>query len=111
MEYEGIIMLETERLILRPLTPDDFDVVHSWGSNPENTRYMAWGPNDEEQTRAFLASARMGQDFAVVLTAIDAVIGSCGVYPDGKNDTGSIGWILHKAHWKHTDMGQNSAAN
>jgi len=37
--------LETKRLILRPLTPDDFEAVHSWASNPENTRYMAWVQN------------------------------------------------------------------
>ena len=43
--------LETERLILRPLTVNDFEAVHSWGSNPINTRYMAWGPNSEELTK------------------------------------------------------------
>lgn len=108
MEYEGTIALETERLLLRPLTPDDFDAVHSWAGNPENTRYMAWGPNNEEETRAFLASAQAGKDFAVVLKATNAVIGSCGVYPDSENDTGVIGWILHKDYWKRgygTELG------
>jgi len=108
MEFKVTTTLTTKRLILRPLTPNDFYVAHSWGSNPENTRYMAWGPNNEEQTRAFLASARAGQDFAVVLKSKDSVIGSCSVYPDSKNDTGSIGWILHKDHWKQgygTELG------
>ena len=50
------MVLETKRLILRTHTPDDFEAVHSWAGNPENTRYMAWGPNNEEQTREFLAS-------------------------------------------------------
>ena len=45
--------LETDRLILRPLTVNDFEAVHSWGSNPINTRYMAWGPNSEYKPGSF----------------------------------------------------------
>jgi RimJ/RimL family protein N-acetyltransferase/predicted thioesterase len=92
--------LETERLLLRPLTTDDFVAVHSWGSNPENTRYMAWGPNDEEQTKSFLAGAKPGRDFAVVLKDTNAVIGSCGIYPKETGYMGELGWILHKDYWK-----------
>ncbi len=100
--------LETERLVLRPLTEADFSAVHRWASDPENTRYMAWGPNTEEQTRAFLRSAKPGTDFAVVLKSTGAVVGSCGVYPDAANDTGELGWILRKDCWKHgygTELG------
>jgi RimJ/RimL family protein N-acetyltransferase len=93
-------VLETERLILRPITPEDFEAVHSWAGNPENTRYMAWGPNDEEQTKAFLAQAKPGRDFAVVLKDANAVIGSCGIYPKGDGYMGDVGWILHKDYWK-----------
>jgi len=94
------MILETKRLILRPLALDDFDAVHSLGSNPVNTRYMAWGPNNEEQTRGFLASVREGKDFTVVPKDIGAVIGSCGIYPGDNNDTAELGWILHIDHWK-----------
>ncbi len=100
--------LETERLILRPLRADDFEAVHAWAGNPENTRYMAWGPNTEEQTRSFLASAEPGRDFAVTLKSSYKVIGSCGIYPDAKADTGELGWILNKDHWKRgygTELG------
>jgi RimJ/RimL family protein N-acetyltransferase len=92
--------LETERLTLRPPAADDFAAFHAWGSNPENTRYMAWGPNDEEQTRAFLAQAKPGRDFAVVLKETGAVIGSCGIYPHDSGYMADVGWILHKDHWK-----------
>ena len=93
--------LETERLILRPLTIQDFEAVHSWASNPENTRYVGWGPNTEDQTRDFLNNAKPGKDFAVVLKESDKVIGSCGIYPDSANNTAELGWILHKDHWMH----------
>jgi RimJ/RimL family protein N-acetyltransferase len=96
------ITLETARLILRPFVMDDCAAVHSWAGNPANTRYMAWGPNTEEQTRAFVAAAAKnpGKDFAVVLKTSGAVIGSCGIYPDEANDTAELGWILHMNHWK-----------
>jgi len=100
--------LETKRLILRPLMPDDFEAVHSWAGNPENTRYMAWGPNTQEDTREFLTAAKPGKTFAVVLKDTEKVIGSCGIYPDSNNDTGELGWIIHIDHWKRgygTELG------
>jgi len=92
--------LETNRLILRPATLADADAYYSWGGNPENVRYMAWGPNTLEQTKEYLAGVRSGQDFAIVLKETGAVIGSCGVYPDGSGDTGELGWILHMDYHK-----------
>lgn len=93
--------LETERLILRPYKESDFEAVHSWAGNPENTRYMAWGPNTEEETRAFLLSAKPGKDFVIVLKKTNEIIGSCGVYPDAVGYIGDLGWILHIDHWKN----------
>jgi len=61
---------------------------------------MSWGPNSEEQTRQFLAAAKTGKDFGVVLRETGEVIGSCGVYPDADSDTGELGWILHMDYWK-----------
>lgn len=101
--------LETERLILRLPVPDDFEAFHSWGSNPENTRYMTWGPNNEEQTKEFLAGVKPGRDFAVVLKETNAVIGSCGIYPNDTGYMGELGWILHKDYWKKgygTELGK-----
>ena len=102
------MILETERLILRPPVPEDFAAVHSWAGNPENTRYMAWGPNDEDQTREFLSSAKIGNDFTIVLKETGEAIGGCGIYPDGDNDTAEIGWIIHIDHWRRgygTELG------
>lgn len=94
--------LETERLILRQPTIGDFEAFHSWCSNPDNTRYMSFGPNTEEQTREWLSQAKPGKDFAVVLKNTGAVIGSCGIYPKVDNYMGDIGWILHKDYWKRS---------
>ncbi|MCL1820641.1 MAG: GNAT family N-acetyltransferase [Oscillospiraceae bacterium] len=101
--------LETERLILRPITLNDCEAIQSWVSNPENIRYMSFGPNTEEMTREFVStSVKAGRDFAIVLKESGKVIGTCGVYSDSDNDTGELGWILHKDYWKRgygTELG------
>jgi len=90
--------LTTERLTLRPFEPSDFDAVHSWASNPANTRYMSWGPNEKKDTEWFFGFVKPGKDFAIVLKETGEVIGSCGIYPNEANDTGELGWILHMNH-------------
>lgn len=92
-------ILESKRLVFRPLRDDDFEAVHNWASMPENVRYMDWGPNSEEDTKEFIKSTRAGYDFAVVLKANDKVIGSCGIYPT-QRETAEVGWILHRDYWK-----------
>jgi [ribosomal protein S5]-alanine N-acetyltransferase len=94
--------LETERLILRPLSPADFEAVHSWTSVPENVRYMSWGSNTEEDTRTYLelAAQMAGNDFAIVLKDTGQVIGSGGIFADAAGDTGELGWILHRDYWQ-----------
>jgi len=105
--------LETQRLILRPFEITDFEAVHSWAGNPENVRFMAWGPNTEKETREFLECAKLGNDFIVVLKESGEAIGSCGIYSDYQafescntssvesSGTGLVGWVLHMDHWKH----------
>ncbi|SNT66041.1 Acetyltransferase (GNAT) domain-containing protein [Asanoa hainanensis] len=50
--------LRTSRLLLRELTDADHAAVHRYASDPDVTRFMAWGPNSVEETVAFLADAR-----------------------------------------------------
>lgn len=41
---------------LRRVTYDDWPAVHAWTRLPESSRYQTWGPNTEEETKAFVAS-------------------------------------------------------
>lgn len=93
-------MLFTQRLILRPITLEDATAFQAFGGNPENVRYMAWGPNTLDATIDFIKTTRVGYDFAIILKDTNKLIGSCGIYPDDKNDTGNLGWILHMDYWK-----------
>jgi hypothetical protein len=42
-------LLQTGRLSFRDLTVEDYDDVHVHASDPEVTRYTAFGPNTPEQ--------------------------------------------------------------
>lgn len=45
---------ETERLILREFSPDDFEAVHEYSSDYDNVKHMMFGPNTPKQTREYL---------------------------------------------------------
>jgi RimJ/RimL family protein N-acetyltransferase len=108
--------LETERLILRKFTEDDFAAVHSYASCADNVVYMVWGPNNGEQTRAFINMAIikanenpcMNYQFAAILKNTNKLIGACNLARI-RSDEAEIGWILHRDYWKQgygTEMGK-----
>ena len=98
--------LETERLIMRKFTEDDFAAIHSYGSSAENTVYMLFGPNSEEQTMDYIKSAISRAEaepivdyiYAVILKESGKLIG-CGDI-NISDDKGELGWIIHRDHWK-----------
>ena len=51
-----MLPIQTSRLELRDFRAKDFDAVHAYASDPLVTRFTSWGPNSEEETRAFLDS-------------------------------------------------------
>ena len=108
--------LETERLIMRKFTEDDFAAVHSYASCAENVVYMGWGPNNEEHTRSFINMAITkanenpctNYQFAAVLKNTNKLIGACNLARI-RNDEAEISWILHRDYWKQgygTEMGK-----
>lgn len=80
--------LQTERLTIRDFVLEDWKEVHSYASNPLVAKYMIWGPNTEEETRAFIKRAidmqmqspRVGYEFAVTLSSNDELIGGVGIH-------------------------------
>ena len=106
--------LETERLLLRKFIMDDLPAVQSYAGCAENIIYMMWGPNSEDQTRAFINSAISKAEevpctnyqFAAILKETEKLIGGCDLSVSG--DEAEIGWILHRDYWKQgfgTEMG------
>ncbi|MCL2519279.1 MAG: GNAT family N-acetyltransferase [Oscillospiraceae bacterium] len=95
--------IETERLILRALTVDDFEAVHSYMSCFETGIYMPWGVNTAEEARNYINLAMTEAEknpvfhyhYAAVLKETDKLIGGCRVSCDG-----SLCWVLHRDYWK-----------
>jgi RimJ/RimL family protein N-acetyltransferase len=46
--------LTTERLLLRPYTPDDLDDAYAFMSRPDVVRYLYWEARTRDEVRAFL---------------------------------------------------------
>jgi ribosomal-protein-alanine N-acetyltransferase len=99
--------LASERIRLRPFEATDFAAVHAYASDPEVTRFSAWGPNDRAATQAFLDLAMLRQvaqadhyNFAVVLRDSDELIGGCGIEVDShEHRRASFGYSSARRWW------------
>ena len=100
--------METKRLILRPITREDFHDVCTYGCDEETGRYMIHWPKTPEGVGKFLAECEDAAEsansywfeFAMVLKETDRVIGNITLSRNGSaSDLWEIGWILHKQHW------------
>ncbi|HHV93512.1 MAG TPA: GNAT family N-acetyltransferase [Firmicutes bacterium] len=105
------LILETPRLILREFVLDDWRAVHEYASDPEVTRYLSWGPNDEAASQHFVAAVitkrreqpRSVYDLAVTLRETGKLIGGCGIYRQRFGE-GELGYCLHRSYWNRGYM-------
>lgn len=102
------VIIRSERLVLREFSPDDVDAVHEYATDPEVVRFMPWGPNTEDETRAFIARSveSQGQDprrvfeLAVTLAEDGKLIGGCGIRVSAPSDRGAdMGYCLRRDCW------------
>lgn len=77
-------ILETERLILRPITLDDAQACFSWNSDERVTKYMSYPTlTDISQTIEWIQSTLVDEkeyNWAFVLKEENKVIGTGGIY-------------------------------
>ncbi|OPA74598.1 GNAT family N-acetyltransferase [Paenibacillus selenitireducens] len=99
------MQLETERLVLRDFTREDWISVHAYSSNKQVTQYMLWGPNSEEDTKAYIEQMirsqqeipRQSYELAVTLKGSGELIGGCGLVLHRSN--GEVGYCFHPDAW------------
>lgn len=80
-----MVFRTTERLLLREFQEEDWRDVQEYSRDARLTYYLNWGPNTEEQTRAFVRRAIRHQseiprthfELAVVHRDSNKVIGNC----------------------------------
>ena len=100
-------ILETERLILREYTMEDFDALYEILSDPETMQHYP-KPYDENGTRRWLQWSLQNYKehgfglWAVELKETGTFIGDCGITM--QNIDGEIlpeiGYHIHKAYWR-----------
>jgi [ribosomal protein S5]-alanine N-acetyltransferase len=100
------IALETERLLLREITPEDFADLHSFWSDAEVMRYFP-RTLDEEAMRAWIERNLKRYEqyghglWAVILKETRQFAGDCGLVwqdVDGLEEL-EVGYHFNKAFW------------
>ena len=78
-------ILETERLILRPINKDDASDIFEYGCEPNVGPTAGWKPHQNiKETRAIMKAVFIDKDniFGMVLKSSGKMIGSIGLMPD-----------------------------
>ena len=98
-------VLESERLILRPLTLDDLEAVFKWTGDPRVNKYMIYPLyKSAEDGREWLESLYQDEkklDYGFVLKSTGQLIGSGGLYYHEDIDVWSVGYNLAYDYWHH----------
>lgn len=97
-------ILETERLIVRPITLDDAEACFSWNSDERVAKYMSYPRcTDISQTIDWIKSTLTDEqewNWAFVLKAENKVIGTGGIGPNKfMEGYWGIGYNLHYDYW------------
>ena len=101
-------ILETPRLLLRHLEPNDLDNLHALYADPEIRQYIPDAPRSPAETREELEWHRNGHPrhpelglWATIDKPTGAFIGRCGLLPwhiDGQDEV-EIAYLIDKAYW------------
>jgi ribosomal-protein-alanine N-acetyltransferase len=102
-------ILETDRLILRQLVPDDLDNLFALYRDPEIRRYFPEGTLTYEETKEELEWFLNGHPkhpelglWATILKGSDQFIGRCGLLPwtiDGQNEV-EVAYLIAREYWR-----------
>jgi RimJ/RimL family protein N-acetyltransferase len=103
-----VIILETPRLTLRHLLPDDLDALFALYSNSEIRRYFPDGTLSYEQTKEELEWFLHGHPkhpelglWATIYKETGAFIGRCGLLPwtIEEHEEVEVAYLLDKTYW------------
>jgi RimJ/RimL family protein N-acetyltransferase len=94
-----IEQIETERLILRPISEDDVDALVALDRDPEVMRYINGGkPTPRSEVEAIVRS-RIGQRWLAFERSTGELVGWFGLRAgDGEHDR-ALGYRLRRAAW------------
>lgn len=98
--------IQTSRLTLREFRDSDLESILAYSGDPRVTRYMFFGPRDEDASRDYLDGVLESQserprtrfELAVEQTASGRVIGACDLSMIEKGVM-DLGYMLEHASW------------
>lgn len=101
---DGAQILETDRLCLRPFTPDDAPAFHALCCDPEVTRLADWkAPDSAQEAAQVLREVFLENDTWAVTRKFDGrLIGAVGLTADPKRENPSarmLGYWLGSEYW------------
>ena len=109
MRHAGTQTIETERLLLRPLTPEDAPMMYAnWANDPDVTRWLRWEPHKNvDETRELLTAWALlypngdYYQWAIVEKSTRQVFGSIGVFTSSSAEPERDPWrvggrLLHQ---------------
>ena len=101
-------ILQTERLILRPLKiADAEEAFNSWTGDPEVAKYMRWSVHESvnDTIDHWLSGADEASqsdktyDWGIIYKQTGEIVGSGGVHYNADEDIFEIGYGLAKRYW------------
>jgi RimJ/RimL family protein N-acetyltransferase len=101
-----VLPIVTERLTLREFVPSDFDAIHTFSADPRVTKFLFFGPRDEDGTAEYLDGLLASQqevprtrfELAVQETGTARVIGACDLSLIERNVV-DLGYMLGIGDW------------
>lgn len=96
------LVLETPRLILRPITLQDAPDMYAYAKDDETTRYVFPKHQSLEETRLTIARFFMSDPlgkYAVEYKENHQMIGTIDLRVNTDAGTGELGYTLNKAYW------------
>jgi RimJ/RimL family protein N-acetyltransferase len=104
--------IETERLLLRPYTLDDYDAFYGMQSLPDVVRYLYWDVRSADEIREVLASKVTKRStiqhegealqLAIELPGLGVIVGDVVLaWVSEEHQAGEIGYVLHSDHQGH----------
>lgn len=105
--FTNIPTIETQRLILRKIVPEDLDGMYDYSRRPEVTQYLTWNPHKApSQTAAHIRLLQKKYaegafwDFGLEYKEDNRFIGTCGFTSFDKTmNSAEVGYVLSPDYW------------
>ena len=95
-------VLETERLILRPITLKDSADMYEYASDPENTKHTFPPHQSIDETRWLIANLFMRSplgNFAIEHKESGKMIGTCDLRINEDEKSAELAYAINKKYW------------